>query len=80
MITGTAGAFYQNGFGLSCACICTPGGLPRVGCWALGFVSVATRPPMFVLDASIIHALLLLEGCMGEGGPQADSMRVLAGK
>ena len=61
MLTIYVGAFYQDGFGASVACFCMPNGIPSTQSWGLGFDLVSKEPPAFVLEASILHALLLAE-------------------
>ena len=60
----TTGAFYQQGHGISAAVICEPGKLPHTQVWGLGTDNVTAEPPAFVLEASILHALLLTEGLL----------------
>ena len=60
------GAFYQQGHGVSAAVIREPGKLPHTQVWGLGTDTVSSEPPAFVLEASILHALLLTEGLLRE--------------
>ena len=57
----TTGAFYQNGAGVSGAWINEPGKVPCTQVWMLGEDRVSLRPPSFVLEASVLHALLVTE-------------------
>lgn len=57
----STGAFYQDGFGASIAWIQEPGGVPRTQAWSLGYDMVSKEPPAFVLEASILRALLIVE-------------------
>ena len=58
----TAGAFYQNKFGISCACACLPRQTPVLNGLVLGMDPVSTGPPQYILEGSLLHALTMVEG------------------
>ena len=53
--------FYQQGMGASCAAVTPCGGLPCAQGWILGVDPVSLAPPEFMLEAGLLHALLLVE-------------------
>ena len=78
-LTIYAGAFYQEGFGASVACFCPPDGIPRTQSWGLGFDLVSKEPPTFVLEASVLHALLLAETLITRKPDPLLNISILAG-
>ena len=57
----TTGVFFQDSVGASCASQTMPGGLPGTQGWIIGEDRVSEDPPVSVLEAGVLHALLLVE-------------------
>ena len=57
----TVGVFFQQGVGVSCAAAQAPDRLPSAQGWILGEDGVSESPPVFVMEAGLLQALLLVE-------------------
>ena len=59
--------------------LCTPGGIPSTQSWGLGFDLVSKEPPVFVLEVSILHALLLTETLLNRASDPPCSVAISVG-
>ena len=73
------GAFFQDGLGLSTAWVKDTKKVLCAQVWALGEDNVSTTPPAFVLESSILHALLIEEKKAEEMGGELNYIHVTAG-
>ena len=57
----TAGAFFQNKFGISCVYACLPRQTPTLNGLVLGTDPASTGPPEYILQGSLLHAPKVVE-------------------
>ena len=76
----TTCVFFQEGIGASCASQIGAGRLPCVQGWNLGVDETSTDPPDFLIEAGMLHALLLAEQYIISVDEQPRFFRVKTGK
>ena len=74
-----ASAFFQDGVGASAAHIQIPGETPSIQIWMLGTDMVSDAPPSFVLEGSLLHALLIADTLTETSNDWFDYLRIQAG-
>ena len=57
----SAGAFYQDGCGVSCACVTDSAGNHWKHGWMMWSDPASTGPPAYVIEGALLHALTLAE-------------------
>ena len=82
-ITIYACSFFQEGYGISCACIVTKTRIIGVQGWVLGEDRVSLGPPIYVDEAPLMHALYILRAMLGQKGEHSltteDLVEIQAG-
>ena len=73
------GACFQAGFGVSESWIREPGKVPWTQACVLGEDRVLDKPPSFVLEGSVLHALLIAGRKAEESPERLDHIELQAG-
>ena len=75
----TVGSFFQGGVGASSAWVRRPDGFTFTQAWVLGEDPFSVEPPEFILECSVVHALVLVERQLKAEGTCPTYIGVKAG-